>query len=606
LTLRWKTWFFACTLLVLGAFLAWKSPREQAVELETIAVTDLIDAVRSPDFAASLVKQVREHASDWPADEQQGPVEIDLRSGGRRIGAIWVDGPWESAIPAAIEQSFGKATASEQTSVDAIVITLSHGYRAVDLDSDTRQTGDTRQIGNVHRGIRGIELSYGNAIERLSPTEMIARNLSFKGAEAQFLNRVRWTDAFAEVIARRLSRAGEEPVNARLFEAEQVFVRFNDRLEIIPIVRGNKIVEPAEVTQKNVAALAQRMGDWMFGQLDADGRMQYKYWPSRGEYSTSNNMIRQLMATICLQRVAADRGSDELMKRATKNLQYNLDQFFHTEGKLGLIEYNGKVKLGAVALAARAILENPQRSTWAAEETALRALTDHLWRTDGRFKTFYKPVGKGGNENFYPGETLLYWSGRYADRPSAQRLGQIIQSYSFYRRWHLENRNPAFIPWHTQAYYETWGETHDHRLQASIFEMNDWLVGVQEWDAAVYPDTRGRFYDQSRRHFGPPHASATGVYLEGLIDAFRLAQEVHDADREERYRIAICRGLRSVMQLEFADDIDMFYISKKGRTRGGIRTTVYHNEIRVDNVQHNLMAILKILATFEPGDYRLE
>ena len=57
------------------------------------------------------------------------------------------------------------------------------------------------------------------------------------------------------------------------------------------------------------------------------------------------------------------------------------------------------------------------------------------------------------------------------------------------------------------------------------------------------------------------------------------------------------------MQLEFRDDVDMFYISRRDKVRGGLRTTVYDNEIRVDNVQHGLMAALEILDTFEANDF---
>ena len=57
------------------------------------------------------------------------------------------------------------------------------------------------------------------------------------------------------------------------------------------------------------------------------------------------------------------------------------------------------------------------------------------------------------------------------------------------------------------------------------------------------------------------------------------------------------------MQLQFADEIDMFYVSKREQVAGGLRTTVYNNEIRIDNVQHNLLAIQKILANFLPDDY---
>ena len=58
------------------------------------------------------------------------------------------------------------------------------------------------------------------------------------------------------------------------------------------------------------------------------------------------------------------------------------------------------------------------------------------------------------------------------------------------------------------------------------------------------------------------------------------------------------------MQLQFQDDIDMYYVANPGRTRGGMRTTVYDNRIRVDNVQHILMAAQKILAEFSAEDFR--
>jgi hypothetical protein len=58
------------------------------------------------------------------------------------------------------------------------------------------------------------------------------------------------------------------------------------------------------------------------------------------------------------------------------------------------------------------------------------------------------------------------------------------------------------------------------------------------------------------------------------------------------------------MQLTFLDDVDLYYVHQKDKVLGGVRETVYDNEIRVDNIQHNLMGILKILRDFESDDYR--
>ena len=61
------------------------------------------------------------------------------------------------------------------------------------------------------------------------------------------------------------------------------------------------------------------------------------------------------------------------------------------------------------------------------------------------------------------------------------------------------------------------------------------------------------------------------------------------------------RGIRSLAQLQFRDDLDAYYVSQKERVIGAIRTESYNNEIRIDNLQHGLMALLKY-QEFERSD----
>ena len=343
----------------------------------------------------------------------------------------------------------------------------------------------------------------------------------------------------------------------------------------------------------------------MLTNLHPDGRMTYKYWPSRGNESSANNMIRQWMATLALIRIAQRQDNPSVWEKVNRNIEYNLTHFYKEEHGYGLIAYRDKVKLGALAIAALAIAEHPKGATWSNQYEALLRTIDTLWNPDGSFRTFYVPPNRNDNQNFYPGEALLLWATLYDRDQDPRRLQRIMRSFAYYRSWHLDerHRNPAFVPWHTQAYYLVWTRTKDPRLQAFIFKMNDWLLNMQQESSEAFPDIEGRFYRPDRPDYGPPHASSTGVYLEGLADAYQLACRVRDLPRRNRYRLAILRGLRSAMQLQFADDIDMYYISKRYRVRGGIRTTVYNNEIRVDNVQHNLMAAFKILAAFHEHDY---
>ena len=124
--------------------------------------------------------------------------------------------------------------------------------------------------------------------------------------------------------------------------------------------------------------------------------------------------------------------------------------------------------------------------------------------------------------------------------------------------------------------------------------MNDWLLSMQQWDGLT-ADLRGRFYDPSRPYFGPPHAASTGAYLEGLADALALARALGDEIRATAYQRAVDRGLRSLRQLQFRDHRDAFYIFRKERVLGALRTEVYDNTVRIDSAAHALAAAIKVL-----------
>jgi hypothetical protein len=189
---------------------------------------------------------------------------------------------------------------------------------------------------------------------------------------------------------------------------------------------------------------------------------------------------------------------------------------------------------------------------------------------------------------------LLLWASIYQVNHDQYLLQQCRQSFLYYRQWHLANRHSAFIPWHTQAYALLYDETGDPLFRDFIFEMNDWLLPMQQWEQLRSIDARGRFYNPAEKEYGSPHAATTGNYLQGLVDAYRLARQSNDTARANAYNLAIWRGLRNIRQLQFKDDVDMFYIKERSLVQGAVRTNVYDNTIRIDNVQQNLMAILKL------------
>jgi hypothetical protein len=111
----------------------------------------------------------------------------------------------------------------------------------------------------------------------------------------------------------------------------------------------------------------------------------------------------------------------------------------------------------------------------------------------------------------YPGEALLLWSRILECRFDRSQLERFSRSFHWYSRWHERNRNPAFVPWHTMACVRLSMYITDSPLVDTVFRMNDWLLGIQQWHDSPWEDCRDRLYSPIHP-YGPFHASSTAVY----------------------------------------------------------------------------------------------
>ncbi len=551
------------------------------IPLSLATVRDIADIAHAR-LGWSREKTVHDARNDAALGQDEFVAYACLRASGRRVASAWGDrGEWQITLGEALDRAFRESSEQSKNLIDTVEIDLAYNFETV--ASKKRSAA----FSNIHRGVKGIEIATPAGVKRWAPTTMLARNLSFH----RILEDIEQAD---DSIRFKVSR----------FAAYQVVVCKGASSRPIEMFRGNKIVETDEVDEARCKDLAEGLTRWMENQLQADGRMVYKYWPSRGKESQSDNPIRQFLATNCLFELAEESGDPRALDRAERNLDYNLKKYYVASNGMGYIEHKKKRKLGAAALAALAIVRSPARTSYKEQELEMLKAIDAALQSDGSFHTFLNDPTRRDNQNFYPGETLLLWASLYEQDRDDKLLERFHMAFEYYYDWHRENRNPAFVPWHTMAYFKVWKITKDHFFEEAILDMNDWLVHeMQELDRIAYPDVRGRFYSRKHQNYGPPHASSTGVYLLGLADAFCLAREIGDSKRQRVYRLAILRGLRSIMQLQFVDETDMYYISQRNRVLGGLRTTVYNNEIRIDNVEHALMATLKILKVFSPQDY---
>ena len=442
-------------------------------------------------------------------------------------------------------------------------------------------------------GIVGMEIAFRGEIVRLAPTRLLAANRRFGRALERFLE---------EREGSREDFATEGSLRA--FSATQYLLPSGNESPPVELFRGSTPVDAESSSDEDRAAeLADGIGRWMLRNLSADGALPYMYWPSRGEDSSADNAIRRFLASVALARLGELRRSEEIREAARRNLRFNLSRYFRDigGGRGAIVEGTG-AKLGAAALAGLAILENPARDEFANELTMLAAGVDSLVHDEFGFCTFFFPAERDGeNWNFYSGEALLFWAeARRRGLAIAPTLERCAAAFERCRERHCRNRNPAFVPWHTQACVSLFAQTGRREFADFVLEMNDWLLPMQQWDG-FDPDLRGRFYDPRRPEFGPPHASSTGVYLEGLADAVALARAIGDEGRALSYERAVRRGLRSLRQLQFRDWRDAFYISRTRRVLGALRTEVCDNTVRVDSAAHALAAAIKVLRPMKFG-----
>ena len=450
----------------------------------------------------------------------------------------------------------------------------------------------SKVFSNRARGLSGIELSFQGEFFRIAPTRMIAANLSFERALEQFL-------AQGKISLRTFVAGGA----LRAFSTKQFLLQGDGWSREVQLYRGSTPVFLTEADSRSLATeLAEGIGDWMIGNLSADGSIPYKYWPSRGQVSPADNAIRNFLVPWSLARWGSLKGSQVFKDAARRSLRFNLSRYFRQigDGRGAIVESTG-AKLGAAAVAGLAILANSNHREFRDELSMLCSGVNSLLDSKYGFRTFFFPQERDGeNWNFYSGEALLFWvEALRHGLPTARSLETCTATFERCRARHYRRRNPAFVPWHTQACASLYSLTGHQEFADFAFEINDWLLPMQQWDG-LPPDMKGRFYDPLRPEFGPPHAASTGAYLEGLALATDLARKTGNQTRISAYELAVSRGLRSLRQLQFRNSSDAFYISRKRRVIGALRTEVYDNAIRADSAAHALLAATSILQS--PGD----
>ena len=315
------------------------------------------------------------------------------------------------------------------------------------------------------------------------------------------------------------------------------------------------------------------------------GRYMYTFFPSKDLEPDEDWGLRNLNAVFVLAEIAKDQ-KDPVKIASVKKA---IDTFarFLKEGHNGKwLDWPYQRRVRSIAgtaflLGAMLELEVP------GYEATMKQMTDaiiSLQQPDGKLLTDFAGNYRDVDQMYYPGETLLILARYYKKTKYKPALEAVEKAYEFYQAFwnNKENQQGPFVPWQVRAYQEAWSITKDRRYADFVFQLEDWMLKkYKPLGSDAEPGRQGALSTQF---------AGTGVYSEGLSAATRLAREIGDKERYERYSKALRGMMGYVLGLQFKDE-DTYWVKRPDKVRGALSMRPDNEELRIDSTYHAISGV---------------
>jgi hypothetical protein len=370
--------------------------------------------------------------------------------------------------------------------------------------------------------------------------------------------------------------------------------------------------------QKEMLCSCQRGADWLYRMNGVKGRFLYGYLPALKTEMEGDHYLRQVGAAFALARAARFLGEDRYAVRATQAILTLLDETVpdatdphcrHAALPSGAVN-----RLASAGLLVLAINELP------APQSDLLDRSEELcnWirrqaRDDGSLRCNDaaappSPPPNGGGEggaaddadciNEYPGLALYAVLRSQKHRPASWKTELARKAVVHYRAWWNAHRSLAFLPWQTAAYAEAYTQTKETPFAEFVFEMNDWLCGLQYdqidphqlvWYGGFRNWADGRAVDA-------PPTIRSAAYAESLAEACRVARAATDLPHHQRYTEVLERCLQFVGRLQYTEGNTQHFADwYRSRLVGAFHASSQDGNLRIDYAQHALSALVAYL-----------
>jgi len=459
----------------------------------------------------------------------------------------------------------GRLNISEHPNVDLVFTFL--------FNMEKLEYNDLNYLKNqIELGIDAIEIRNGNTVSFFKDSVPITKNYDL------------------EYTLERLSLKGNLEADGYKNESTQIYkydtYTFigNRGKSITDLYRYNIVIDVNQINNKVILDKILSGKDWFLKTINPElTLLEYQYDPSENQYSSDNNHVRQLGTLWAISELKQFLNTNEFDPLINNTLTHYLS-YSTTVDDYTFLTINGKSKLAYNAFFILALLNYQD---YLNRDIILSQLADgilSMQNENGSYDTYFMSDINTGTD-FYPGQAMLALIKLYEHTNNNEYIDSVKNAFPYYRSYWRDNKNTAFIPWHTQVYSLLFNYTNDPDLIDFIFEMNDWLIDNHQIFNSQYPDEIGGL------PYNTPMIS-TSSYLEGINDAYTLAKNVNDAYHMEKYANSIMLGTRFILQLQFNEN-NTFYLENPNKAIGGFKKSLICNELRIDHTQHAVMALMK-------------
>jgi hypothetical protein len=369
---------------------------------------------------------------------------------------------------------------------------------------------------------------------------------------------------------------------------------FFDGTSYHPLYRGHRTY--GELTPSLLLEAAALGGAYLARSVDGQGRFVYLYDAARDHRSEEYNVLRHAGAVYAMLELYEVTRDQALLEAAARALDYLVAQI--RPCTLDLRSYhcvveNDEIKVGGQGLALLALSTYAGITGSKKHLGVMQGLAGWLARLqepNGNFRA-HKVMFRSGaltsvQSLYYPGEVIYGLTALYEIDQSPRWLAvarRVARYVVEVRDRGLATEQLPNDHWLLYGIDRLYRRRKDPTLLDHAMKVAAAIAGAQNRDPP-FPDWLGSYYV-------PPRSTPAATRSEGMVAAYRLAEDFVGAPRAAEILANILRATRFQLATQIREE-NLMYLRNPGRALGGFRGAFDNYEIRIDYVQHNISALL--------------